>query len=261
MAAIRSTPLFKELMATQPRLPRRLNEFITETGFAIDQDVDAVTVGRLGPRDFLAVIKARYNRQRVEYYLSTKQIPSETLFGRVIHHPDDKAAVSFLDDMILAGTNAGVRAAIERLASVPPSDVRRNTALMDGIRTIEAGNQIWAIGEFSLDMLPRGLSGPPEAEALLQEFTGGIYQMRIDDGMHIRATGNFQSAESARTAGDLLRGVVALGKLRVSANEDMLHLLDGLAVDDSGSTVVVRFSAPGDLLIRLRELRTLRRAE
>lgn len=257
VAAIRLTPLFQDLLAQgRARSPRRLGEFITETGFVPERDVDNVTVGRLGARDFVAIVKARYDRVRAEYFLNLKQIPFETYMGRVVYHPGPKATVAFIDGLIVGGSDQGVKAAIDRMGSAPPSTVVQNAKIMDKIRSVEAGNQIWAVGEFSADMIPRGMKAPPQAAVLLQTFRGGVYQMRIDQDVHATATGNFDSADDARTAGDLLRGLLAIAKLQVSTkSQDLLHLLDGVRIDYSRETMSVGFDASGDLLKKLGTLR------
>jgi hypothetical protein len=253
VAGLRSTALFEQLLQEKMTyvLPRGMHEFIEQTGFSIVRDVDAVTVGRLGPRDMLIIARARYDRVRVEYFINNRQVSYETFMGRVVYHPNARAAVSFIDDLIVAGSDKGVKAAIERMGSAPPSSVVQNAKIMDKIRTLESGNQVWAVGEFSLDMIPRGLKGPPKAAALLQSFHGGAYQMRIDQDVHATAIGNFDTAENARNAGDLLRGLLAVAKLRISENQDLLHVLDGVRIDYSRETMTIGFDASGELLKRL----------
>jgi len=79
--------------------------------------------------------------------------------------------------------------------------------------------------------------------------------MRVDQDLHARATGNFADAEAARNLGDMGRGLIAVAKLQVASQPDMLHLLDGIQVRDSGASVVVNIDEPGDLLKKLKDLR------
>jgi hypothetical protein len=265
-AALRNTPLFQEAIAEKSfQLPNGLKDFAEATGFALDKDIDTLTAGRIG-RDVLLIARARYDRPRVEYFINEKKIPSETYMGRLLYHPDPSAAISFIDDgpdsLVLGGSDRVVKAAIENMGTAPPSTLLQNTKLMDSIRTVESGNQIWAAGEFSADMLPKEVRGPMASAALLQAFTGGIYQMRVDQDVHIKATGNFKDAQSAQTAGDLLRGFLAVAKLQVAQQQDFMNLLDAIHVDYSGDKMTIGFEGSGELLNKLKDRKpTLERAE
>jgi hypothetical protein len=89
----------------------------------------------------------------------------------------------------------------------------------------------------------------------LKTLQGGTYQMRVDQDVHARATGSFSNADSAKTISDMARGIIALAKFRVASQADLLHALDGIQIQDSGSSVVVNIEEPGDLLKRLRDSR------
>jgi hypothetical protein len=99
------------------------------------------------------------------------------------------------------------------------------------------------------------LEGPPETAELLKTLRAGVYQMRVDHDLHGAAVADFESAEAARTAGDLLRGLLALAKLRVQEEQDILRFLDGVSIDDSGARMTIGFDASGDLLKKLQDLR------
>src|SRR3989442_1703011 len=125
--------------------------------------------------------------------------------------------------------------------------------LPDSIKTIEAGKQVWAVGDFYPEQLPPQVAGTPIAN-LIKEFQGGTYQMRVDQNVHARAFGNFTSAEHAKSAADLARGALALGKLQASRMPDQafLQALDGIQIANSGSSVTVNVDESGDVLKKLQ---------
>jgi hypothetical protein len=83
--------------------------------------------------------------------------------------------------------------------------------------------------------------------------------MRVDTGIHAKATANFTSAEDAKTLSDLSRGMIALVKTQVAVpNPDLLHALDGVQVSNSGTQMVVNIDEPGDLVKKFRDLRQSR---
>ena len=92
---------------------------------------------------------------------------------------------------------------------------------------------------------------------MLKALKSGTYQMRVDTGIHARATGNFSDAESAKNVGDLVRGAIAVAKMQVAKQQpDVLHVLDGVQVSDSGMTLTVRVDESGELLQKLKDLRS-----
>ena len=253
VAALRSAPLVQEALAQRafpPRLADRLGELEAATGFRPERDVDRVTVGRLGAREIVAIAEARYDKFKFEQFLNDKGLQSEAQMGRTVYS-HDKFGVSFIDNLIIAGNYNGVKKAIEQL-SLPGGVVLRSD-LVNTIRTIESGNQVWAAGQFSIDQLPPGAPAP--AVELLRTLQGGTFQMRVDQDVHARATGSFSNADNAKTISDMARGVIALAKFRVASQPDLLHALDGVQIQNSGSSVVVNIEEPGDLLKRLRDSR------
>jgi hypothetical protein len=262
VAALRNAPLVQEALTQRtvpPRLASRLGELEAATGFKPERDVDRVTVGRLGAGEMLAIVEARYDKFKFEQFLNDKGLQSEAYMGRSVY-VHDKSAVSFIDNLIIAGNNSGVKKAIEQLSL--PGGVLLGSDLMNAIQAIESGNQVWGVGQFSIDRLPSRLAGRAgtagPALELLKTLQGGTYQMRVDQDVHARATGSFSSADSAKTIGDMARGFIALAKFRVASQADLLHALDGVQIQNSGSSVVVSIEEPGDLLKKLRDSRKLR---
>jgi hypothetical protein len=256
VAALRSAPLYDEIVATQfkSKLPADVVEFGEATGFVLDRDLQQVTVARLGARQMVAVAPANYDRFKVEQYFNDKQVQSETYLGRVIFHPRSQGGISFLDNLVIVGHNDAVKKVIDRMAA-PAENVLQNPEIMAAIQSIEAGNQVWAAGEFDSRLFPIQNAAPAQALELLKALKSGTYQMRVDTGIHVVATGQFLDSENARTTTDLLRGFVALAKLQAARQPDLLELLDGVQVEQSGLSMTVNFAADGDLLKRLQTLR------
>ncbi len=256
VASLRSAPLYDEAVAAQfkAKLPPEVAQFGEATGFVVDRDLDRVTVARLKNRQMVAVAHATYDTFKVEQYLNDKQISTETYLGRVIFHPRGEGGVSFIDNMVIAGQTDAVKQVIDRLAA-PAENALQNADIVNAIRTVEAGSQVWAVGEFDRSLLGIQRGTPPQIGEFIQALKSGTYQMRVDSDVHVAATGQFADSESARKAGDLLRGLVAVAKFQVSRQPDMIQLLDGVQVQQSGLSMMVNFDASGDLLKKLQSRR------
>jgi hypothetical protein len=264
VAGLRGSTLFNDLILQKLPHPEELNEFVQATGFDVMRDVDRITAGRINQRDVLAIVQARYDSFKVEQFVKDKadHIATETYLGRVIYRgngdSEHTGGVSFINNLIIAGSLSGVKQAIDRLAAPAPSVVQ-NTELMDQIRTIESGNQVWAAGKFDMNLFGANRA-PEKIEEMAGSLKSGTYQMRFDQDVHVRASGVFGSAEMAKSTGDTLRGLAAMARLQVSGGQDdkLVRLLDGLSIENSNDKVLITFNTTGTLLKELQEMRGLR---
>jgi hypothetical protein len=261
VAGLRGSPLFNDLVLQKAQtFPKDLNDFIDATGFNLKTDVDRVTAGKIGQKDGLIIVQARYDKFKVEQFVQdhADHIATETYLGRVIYtgNPDADHAggVSFLDNMIVAGSLPAVKAAIDRMAA-PAPNVVDNTELMNSIRTIETGNQVWAAGKFDASMFGNVTQAPEQIAQMATSLQSGTYQMRIDQDVHAKASGVFNTADMAKATGDTLRGLLAMGRLQATKDANLAQLLDGVDVANSGTNLTISFSASGDLLKQLRDMR------
>ena len=259
VGGLRGSQLFKDLRP-EANYPRGLREFIEATGFDPQRDVEQVTAAKIGPKEFVVIVRANYDRFKVEEFVKNHEIAIDSYLGRTLYLPrqenqaDAQMTVSFIDNLIVGGNNAAVKQVIDRLAA-PARSALDNETLMAGIRGIEVGNQVWAVGEFSLDSIPEAAKIPAPALQFVRNFTGGSYQMRLDTGVNLKAVGNFTTDETARQTADVLRGLIAVARLQFSQEQDMLRLLDGVRIEYLRNTMTVRFEGDGELLKKLQPRR------
>jgi len=253
IAALRNAALVQDVLNKGEfrSLSPAISEFVEQTGFDIRRDLDRVTIGKISAQERLVVATARYDHFKTEQFLREKGKEPEVYLGQSVYR-DDARAVTFLDNVVLFGTANAVKTAINRMTY--PGSMQIGNDLLEAIRTIESGNQVWAVGSFSQEDLPTGgvRESGPVAE-ILKSLQHGTYQMRVDRDVHARATGNFADADSAKNLADMARGLIALAKLQVAKQQpDLVHLLDGIQVTSNGSSVVAQIDEPGDLLMKLR---------
>jgi hypothetical protein len=249
VAALRSAPLVQSVL-NQGRfqsLPPAVNDFEESTGFDVRRDLEHVTVGTISARERLIVAEAHYDRFKAEQYAKDKGAAAETYLGRQIYHNGD-GAVTFLDNVILFGTGDAVKQGLDRITY--PGGVQISSDLLDAIRTIEAGNQVWAVGNAVELNLPAGLPQTPALQ-ILQSVRRGTYQMRVDRDIHARALVDFTDANTATNLADMARGLIAMAKMQVAKQQaELVQVLDGIQVSSSGSSVTAQIEEPGDLLMK-----------
>jgi hypothetical protein len=244
VASLRNAPLVMNALNQDKfeSLPTNLNDLMNATGFDVRRDLDRVTVATIGPRQRIFVAEAHYDKFKAAQYVKDKGGEVETYLGRDVYHNGDG---------VLIGTADTVKQAIDRMTY--PGGVQISHDLLDAIHTIEAGNQIWAVGNSFDIVMPAGPVNQTPAAQIFQSLRRGTYQMRIDSDIHARAIGDFADANTASNLADMARGFIAVAKLQVAKQQpDLLHVLDGIQVSSSGSSVSAQIEEPGDLLMKFR---------
>jgi hypothetical protein len=248
VASLRNTPFVQNALnqGAFQSLPPELNEFAGATGFDVRRDLDRITLGTVTQPDRLVVAEAHYDKFKAQQYVKDKGAQPEIYLGQEIYWKGD-GAVAFLDGIILFGTESAVKQGLDRITHSGVLQISGD--LLDAIRTIEAGNQIWAVGK-SLELsLPADQLRQIPAAQVLQSLQHGTYQMRIDRDLHARATGDFADAKTANNLADMARGFIALAKLQMANQQpDIVHVLDGIQISTNGSSVVALIEESGDLI-------------
>jgi hypothetical protein len=104
------------------------------------------------------VIVGPHHKFKVEQFLKDKGRQSEVYLGQTLYHDGD-ATFALLNNLALIGQSSVVKKAIDQM-QIPGSQPLRSD-LMAAIQTIEAGNQVWAVGDFSVqDLGTVGVRGP-----------------------------------------------------------------------------------------------------
>jgi hypothetical protein len=253
VAALRNAALVADVLKTGSlEFEKGMANFVYATGLNPQQDVDRITVGKLGANEILMIVQGNIDKFKAQQYFRDKGKDEETYLGQTIFHDDGNGGFVFLDGVVLMGQINAVKKGLDQM-SLPGSAPLRSD-LTAAIQTIDAGNQVWAVGDFSLADLPPGVSDRTPVVDLLKSLQRATYQMHIDTDIHARATGTFSDENSARNISDLARGALAVAKMQVAKQQpDMIHLLDGIQVSNSGTTLTVRVDESGDLLKKLQK--------
>jgi hypothetical protein len=252
VAELRSAPLVQNaLKSNSPVFQRELDEFMKSTGIDPRQDIDRVTIAKLGARDSLVIVQGRMNRFKIEQFLRDKGGRPQGYLGQTLFR-DGNGATVLLDNVAVMGQDSAVKKAVSQMQA--PGSLPLRNDLTAAMQTIEAGNQIWGVGDVSIQDIGAGVRTP--GLEMLKPLRSGTYQMRVDTGIYARAIGNFADADTARNIADLARGALAVAKLQAAKQQpELAPLLNGLEVSNSGTTMTVRIEASGEQLNRLGALR------
>jgi hypothetical protein len=227
-----------------------LDAFESGTGFDFDRDVRQVMGGSFGEGRALIVASAAYDRERVVSYLTGEGMIEGEEGLTPLFRPDRarEGVVAFIDEVALVGSEPEVRGAIGR-AQGGLASALDNDRLLEDIRSIEDGYQVWATGRVDPGLLPSdlGAGGPMD---LLRSLERGTYQMRIDQTISARAIGEFTSPGQARTAASLLEGLRGMAMIQ-SLPGDLAQLLSGILIASSDRRVEIQLDIDTAVLERL----------
>lgn len=266
LAELRTAPFVGQLFAwaPQPEPDEDYAEFLNETGFHYERDLDRLAVAFQGAGQdstFFAVADGRFDRQKISA-LASKSGKVEKRGGHevfAIPQSGDarKFCLTFLSNDRIALTD---RADLSQtLAGGKRSDDgaewRSRFERLGGSPVFAVIRQEAAAGEALTERAPGGFSSPQLSTVLdrLQWIT--LAGKPENDRLHVVAEGECASEDTARQLADLLNGVLALAEaglddaktrqqLDPSLREAYLALLKSADVSklDRGDTKSVRLA-------------------
>jgi hypothetical protein len=254
VAALRNAPFVQDMLKQQVPGPKGWDDSISRTGVDPERDIDKVTIAKISAQDGLVIAQGRIDKFKVEQALKDSGKVPDAYLGQTIYR-DGENAVLVLNNAVLIGQFNAVKKAVDQMQLPGAQPLRSDLAA--AIQTIEAGNQIWGVGDFSAtDLGLIGVRGPAPVMEMLKALKSGTGQMHVDTGIHARGTATFADADSAKNLSDLARGALAVAKLQIAKQQpDMLQVLDGVQVSSSGNMLTVRVEESGDLLKKLSTTR------
>jgi hypothetical protein len=160
-------------------------------------------------------------------------------------------ALTFVEPGLAAlGTADVVRKAIDlhqNGANTPATvqSVTANDELMGLVRTLETGNNAWAVGRFdaltSHAHLPENIAGQIPA---ITWFSVGTH---INGGVRGTLRAETRDAEAANNLRDVVRGFLALGKLQAGSRPEIQAMMSSLQLGGQGTTVTLSFDVPSQV--------------
>jgi hypothetical protein len=246
-----------------PNLPDGQRDFETATGINIESDVDRVvaalvppTDGRLDhPHSGLIVASGRFDQVRIEALMREHGATEETYKGRrmfVAPEGSGAMALAFVDHGLVAvGGSALVRSAIDRRDG--GDSVRGNGDIMALVRSLDRGN-VWAVGRF--DALTAQANLPANVERQLPPITWFAVSGHVNGGLLGDIRVETRDEESANQFRDVIRGIIALGKMQGGdAYPELEGMLRSLQLSGSGTTVALSFELPASAIEALGKRR------
>jgi hypothetical protein len=270
-AAVIAYANVQEVMASELRqklhkvVPAEQNgqrEFQDKTGINIETDVDRVVAclnpkaeGVGGPGAGMILARGRFDEVRIESLMREHGAHVEDYRAKrlVIGDAPEHAgafALAFVEPGLVAfGTTALVKNAIDlhEPADRRPGvqSVTDNDEVMNLVRSLDTGNNAWAVGRFDSLMsrarLPQGVANQIPAITLF------AVSGHINGGVRGVLRAETRDDEAANNLRDVVRGFMALAKLQAGSRPEIQMMLQSLELGGTGKTVALSFAVPSEV--------------
>ena len=252
--AIMDSEFRTRLKQALPMHEQGQEEFQRHTGIDIERDVDYVVAAMTalptgGHPNGLVVVRGRFNDAQLETLAREHGADAKDYRGKRLismRKGDGSGSLAFLEPGLVAvGESAAIERAID--AQMSAQSITANTEMMDLVRDIDrANNNAWAVGRF--DVLASQAKLPEQVARQIPAIKWFAAAAHINGGIAGMLRAEARDDTSAENLRDVVRGVLALGRMQAQAEPRAAALVDSLQLTGSGKTVQLSFTLPADLL-------------
>ena len=226
LAALRNTAIYQKLIARVP-LPQ-LDRFTQQTGLDPRKDLSEILLCSDGKNPLL-LVSGQFRISDLEARFKSNGVVTSMYKGHAIFGSEPAAITFFSDSTAAAGPPAELHTLIDH-----PNAGGLPMSLRDLLRTLPANDQIYAaltggVANLNLPIPSEGNFG--NIMQALQSVDTATLGMNLSNGIDAVAVVNCNTDRDAKFIHDLLRGLVAFGRLRTPDNQpDLLKLYDAIQV-------------------------------
>jgi hypothetical protein len=255
---IMDSALRQRLKSVLPMPEKGQEEFMAQTGIDIEHDIDyligamANSAGPDSPKSGLIVARGRFDIVRLEGLARDHGGTVEDYNGKRMvtavsdatsHHP--AMTIAFLEPGLVAvGESAAVKHAID--AQMSAQSITSNNEMMELVSDIERTNNAWAVGR--LDVLTSHAQLPDQIASQVGAVKWFAAAAHINGGLSGMVRAEARDDQSAENLRDVVRGVLALGRLQAQSDPKLSAVAQSLELSGTGKTVSLSFTVPAELL-------------
>lgn len=226
------------------------NEFKTETGIDIEQDIDEVVAwmgvkSSGGVENGMMIARGRFEQGRLEAVAREKGARVEQYHGKSLiqgpvehaeagHQGHSEMAVAFIEPGVVAlGTLSQVKQAIDR--PVGKNSITSNGDMMARVAKM-ADASFWAVGRF--DAISSQAKLPEEVTGRIPPITWFSVSGHVNGGIRAVVEAEAKDEEGANNLRDIIRGFTALAKMQAGNRPEAQALWPNVELGGDGSKIV-----------------------
>jgi hypothetical protein len=270
---VMNSDLRRRLKAVMPTSEDGHQEFESRTGINIETDIDRVVAvigassGPDRPQSAMAIATGRFDAVKVESlmrehgavveeYKGKRLLVSTEASRRLLEkdpapapestepRADRTFALAFLQPgVIAAGSSALVHRAVD--LETGGDNITTNEEVMELVRSLDTGNNAWALGHFEA-LQPR-TKLPENVASQIPAINLFSVSAHINGGVQGTVRAEARDDEAANNLRDVVRGLLALGKLQTGGKPEVQAMMDSLQLGGTGRTVALTFAVPSEI--------------
>jgi hypothetical protein len=251
---VMGSPLRQKLLEVRPDGSSPITpggEFEQKTGISIERDVEFVLASFVGnasgPDNSLVLARGTFDRIRIEGLVREQGGTLEEYAGTpilTVTEDNRTFAIAFVEpELVAVGAAANVKRAIDTKAS--GNSITTNAEVMSQIRDIDEGNA-WAVGRF--DALAQSGQLPQQVASQLPPINWFSATSHINGGVEGLVRVEATSEQAAVDLRQVIQGFLALARLQLQQNTELIAMLNTMQLGGDGNTVTLGFSIPPEMI-------------
>lgn len=262
-----------EIMTSQLRqkvhraLPMQENgqrELLDQTGINLETDIDRVIACLYPDRDSanmpgagMVLARGTFDEVKIEALMGAHGAHVEDhngkrlIVGEVSEGHPASFALSLMESGLAAiGSTKLIRLAIDlHQGGANPQtgleSVTGNEELMNLVRSLDSGNNAWAVGRF--DALSSQAHLPDSVSSRLPAITWFSVSGHVNGGIRGIIRADARDDEAANNLRDVMRGFMALAKMQSGSKPELRTMMQSLELGGTGKTVALSFTVPAEV--------------
>jgi hypothetical protein len=269
----------QEIMASELRqkirraLPMQENgqrELANATGINLETDIDRVVACLHPDVDSttmhgagMVLARGRFDEVKIEALMREHGAHVEDYKGKRLIVADGDSAgdmtrghagsfsLSFMEPGLAAlGSTKLIQSAIDlHQGGANPqtglASVTGNEELMNLVRSLDTGNNAWAVGRF--DALSSQAHLPDSVSSRLPAITWFSVGGHVNGGIRGVVRADARDEEAANNLRDVIRGFMALAKMQSGSRPELQAMMQSLELGGAGKTVALSFTVPAEV--------------
>jgi hypothetical protein len=250
-------------------------EFQSKTGINIETDIDRVVacIGAgsavHGPQTGMVIANGRFDTVKIESLMREHGAEVQDYKGKRVlvsteamrkqldpdsaqtppsadtdSRPERIFALAFIKPGTIAvGSSELVHRAID--LENGGDNITTNEEVMELVRSLDGGNNAWAVGHF--DALHPRTKLPESVASQIPAITLFSASAHINGGVEGLLRAEARDDEAANNLRDVIRGLLALGKLQTGGKPEVQAMMQSLELGGTGRTVALSFTVPAEI--------------
>jgi hypothetical protein len=278
VSEIMASELRQKLRQVMPMQENGQKEIETQTGINIETDIDRV-IACLAPSvdggsgQGMVLARGRFDEVRIESLMREHGAHVEDYKGKrlivadmskasddarvndtvkdVVHGRPGTFALSFVEPGFVAmGSTNLIHTAIDLKQNGSSqqtglASVTTNDEVMSLVRSLDGGNNAWAVGRF--DALTANAKLPNAVTERLPAITWVTFAAHINGGLRGTLRAQARDDEAANNLRDVIRGFMALAKMQAGNAPQLQAMMQSLELGGTGKTVAISFDVPASV--------------